>query len=279
VSIAVPALLGQTNPVFRTQDGISQQNTTSRNDSDSPQEIALRRTADAGSDEQAGAQPLTIFRAPNVAVNKKHELPNAPSYEYHPLTPKQKFDYFVQYAKSPYTFGSALVTAATWHAYGEPPYGPGMPGFGKSYAAALSQREIAAMLQRWAVPTLFHEDPRYFRAPAGENILQRGMYAVSRVVLTKADNGSDRLNCSYLLGGFATAAIGNAYIRNRDYPTVTQGFFLNMVNDAAFNLTREFWPSIRPKNTRSKIRRLGDLLIGPQGLPNPKSPETTDRDR
>ena len=126
------------------------------------------------------------------------------------------------------------------------------------------------MLQRWAIPALFHEDPRYFRAPADEGVLQRGVYAISRVVLTKGDDGRDQLNCSYLLGGYASAAIGNAYIRNRDYSSVTQDFFLNIANDAAYNVAREFWPSIRPKNPKSKLRRLGDLLIGPQGLPNPR---------
>lgn len=220
--------------------------------------------------QEMHSQPVPIFRAPSMAVKSTRELPNAPSYTYRPLTSKQKFDYFVEYAKSPYTFGSALITAATWHVYGDPPYGPGMAGFGKSYGAALSQREIAAMLQRWAIPTLFHEDPRYFRAPPHEDILQRGVYAVSRVVLTKADDGRDKFNCSYLLGGFASAAIGNAYIRNRDYSNVTRDFFLNMVNDAAYNVAREFWPSVRPKNPKSKIRRLGDILIGPRGLPNPR---------
>jgi hypothetical protein len=220
--------------------------------------------------QEMRSQAVTIFRAPLVAKSTR-ELPNAPSYRYRPLTPKQKFEYFVDYAESPFMFGSALITAATWHMYGDPPYGPGMAGFGKSYGAALSQREIAAMLQRWAVPALFHEDPRYFRAPAGEDILQRGVYAVSRVVLTKADDGRDKFNCSYTLGGLASAAIGNTYIRNRDYSNVTRDFFLNMANDAGYNVAREFWPSIRPKNPKSKIRRLGDLLIGPRGLPNPKA--------
>lgn len=219
---------------------------------------------------QTSPPVVTIFRASPGVVKNARALPNAPSYTYRPLTPKQKFDYFVQYAKSPYTFGSALVTAVSWHVYGDPPYGPGMSSFGKSYGAALSQREIAAMLQRWAVPAVFHEDPRYFRAPPNEDIMQRGVYAVSRVFLTKGDSGGDRLNCSYLLGGFASAAIGNAYIRNRDYTDVTHDFFLNMANDAAYNVVREFWPSLRPKDPKSKFRRLGDLLIGPQGLSNPK---------
>jgi hypothetical protein len=214
----------------------------------------------------------TIFDAnafkPSAAIRKTPQLPDAPSYR--PLTPKQKFHYFTSYAKSPMTFASALVTATSWHAYGDPPYGPGWTGFGKSYGAALSQAEIAAFLQRFAIPTVFHQDPRYFRAPDGQNVFHRGVYAVSRLFLTKADSGADRVNASYLLGGYASAAIGNAYIRNRDYQDVTQDFFLNMGTDAAFNIVREFWPSVRPKCPGGKARKVGDLVIGSQGLPNPE---------
>jgi hypothetical protein len=213
-----------------------------------------------------------IFRQPDPVVassgvKKKGELPNAPSYT--PLTPKEKFKYFEDYARSPFTFGSALVTAVSWQVYGDPPYGPGAAGFGESYVAAVGQREIAALLGRFVIPTAFHEDPRYFRAPPGENVAGRSMYAISRLFLTKADNGRDRINASYLLGGFASAAIANAYIRNRDYGSVTHDFFLNMGSDAAFNIAREFWPSVRPHFSK-KLKKLGNILIGPQGLPNPK---------
>lgn len=247
-------------------------------DGNSPQVVTTPTLPDAPSATaslQASRQTApTIFSAPAPvirasAVRKISELPNSPSYS--PLTPKQKFDYFVEYAKSPMTFGSALVTAASWHAYGDPPYSTGVAGFGESYVAALGQREIAALLQRYAIPVAFHEDPRYFRAPDGSNVLKRGLYAVSRVVFTKADNGRDRFNASYLLGGLASAAIGNAYIRNRNYGSVTGDFFLNIGNDAAFNIVREFWPSVRPKCPGKNLRKLGDILIGPQGLPNPPS--------
>ncbi|MDT8069828.1 MAG: hypothetical protein ROO76_16825 [Terriglobia bacterium] len=238
-----------------------------------PSTTALSRQSDGAA--------VTIFRSPDPVVvrpqrKKNNRLPNAPSYQasYQPLTPKQKFEYFADYAKSPFTFGSALVTAVSWQVYSDPPYGPGAAGFGESYAAALGQREIAALLERFVVPTAFHEDPRYFRAPPGENVVGRGMYAVSRLFLTKGDNGRDQINASYLLGGFASAAIGNAYIRNRGYGRVTQDFFLNMANDAAYNIAREFWPSVRPHFSK-KLRKLGNILIGPQGLPNPqeKSPD------
>lgn len=265
VLVAIGCVHAQSRPAG-TQDGNSPQVITTPTLPDAPSATA--------SSVVSRQTPETIFLAPASAirpslVRKIGELPNSPSYS--PLTPKQKFDYFVEYAKSPMTFGSALVTAASWHAYGDPPYGTGMAGFGESYVAALGQREIAALLQRFAIPVAFHEDPRYFRAPDGDNILERGLYAVSRVIFTKADNGKARFNASYLLGGLASAAIGNAYIRNRNYGSVTGDFFLNMGNDAAFNIAREFWPSVRLKCPGKKLRKLGDILIGPQGLPNPAS--------
>jgi hypothetical protein len=192
---------------------------------------------------------------------------DAPGYT--PLTRKEKLEFFKAGATSGYTFISAGVTAASWHAYGDPPYGPGWANFGKSYGAALGQRELGFFLQRYAMPVIFHEDPRYFAAPVNENGFKRGVYAASRLVLTQADSGKQKVNCSYLLGGLASAMIGNAYIRQRDYGGVARDFFVGMGTDAAYNIAREFWPSLRGKFPTRQLRRLGDVVIGPHGLPNP----------
>lgn len=195
------------------------------------------------------------------------EYPDTPSYT--PLTRQEKFAYFLAGAKSGYTFLSAGITAATWHAYGEPPYGTGWDGYGKSYGAALSQRELGLFLQRYAMPVMFREDPRYFAAPTTDGVLKRGAYAMSRLVVTQADNGKQKMNCAYLLGGLASALIGNAYIRQRDSASVAQDFFVGMGTDAAYNIAREFWPSMRSKFPTRPLKRLGDVVIGGHGLPNP----------
>jgi hypothetical protein len=200
-------------------------------------------------------------------VKTMREYPNAPSYT--PLTRHEKFEYFKGAAKSGYSFVTAGITAASWHAFGDPPYGTGWDGYGKSYGAALGQRELGLFLQRYAMPVMFREDPRYFAAPTTDGVFKRGMYAASRVVLTQADNGKTKMNCSYLLGGLTTALIGNTYIRQRDSMSVTQDFFVGMATDAAFNIGREFWPDMRNKFPTRALRKLGDVVIGPRGLPNP----------
>lgn len=212
---------------------------------------------DQASEEQIYPTPLYV-------------LPNAPSYR--PLTHHQKFEFFLDGAKSGYTFVSAGITAATWHAYGDPPYGTGWDGYGKSFGAALGQRELGFFLQRYAMPVMFREDPRYFAAPRSDGVFRRGIYAASRLVLTQADNGHTKVNCSYLLGGLGASLIGNAYIRQRDSASVTQDFFLNMGTDAAYNIAREFWPDMRHNFPTRALRKLGDAIIGPHGLPNPNKP-------
>jgi len=196
-----------------------------------------------------------------------HKYPDSPSYT--PLSRQEKFEYFRQGAKSGYTFISAGVTAASWHAYGDPPYGPGMNGAWKSYGAALGQRELGMFLQRYAMPALFREDPRYFAAPASDGVFKRGVYAASRLVLTKADSGAQRLNCAYLIGGLGSALISNSFIRQRDYGAVSRDFLVGMTTDAAYNIAREFWPSLRGKFPTKHLKKLGDVVIGPHGLPNP----------
>jgi hypothetical protein len=197
------------------------------------------------------------------------EIPIAPPYS--PLTRHQKFEYFLDGAKSSQTFVSAAITAASWHAYGDPPYGAGWGGFGKSYGAALGQRELGLFLQRYAMPVMFREDPRYFAAPVKDGIFKRGIYAASRLVLTQADNGRTKVNCAYLVGGLTSSLVGNAYIRQRDSSSVAQDFFLNMGTDAAYNIAREFWPNMRASFPTRALRKLGDILIGPHGLPNPNN--------
>lgn len=230
--------------------------------------LAWAQTSQPGQSSKNSLSSLVPnpFVKPSTPAKAK-DLPNAPSYT--PLTPKQKFKYFLVNAKSPLTFVSAGITAAGWHAYGDPPYGVGMAGFGKSYAAALSQREIGSFLQRFAVPTLFHEDPRYFAAPKGDNTFRRGVYAASRVVLTQSDDGQQRLNASYMIGGLASAAIGNAYIRQHDFVSIGQNFLINMATDAGMNILREFWPGMRPKIHSKELKKAGDVMIGSHGQPNP----------
>jgi hypothetical protein len=73
---------------------------------------------------------------------------------------------------------------------------------------------------------------------------------VSRVVVTRKDNGSDGLNKSKLLGAFASSALSNAYYpdeRNNGWNATMVRAGSNIGTDAAMNLLREFWPDVAHK--------------------------------
>lgn len=214
----------------------------------------------------ASAQELPAKRnlPANNATTEKRTLPDAPSYT--PLTPREKFKYFYREAYNPLTFLGAGITATSWHITGNPPYGGGMGGFGKSYAAALTQREIGMFLGRYAIPTILHQDPRYFSAPDSKPVLYRAAYAASRVALTYSDSGKTTWNASYILGGLASSFIAKGYIRDRDSTDILRDFAVGMGTDAGMNVLREFWPSLRVLVPGEKTKKIGDIVIGNRGL-------------
>jgi len=193
----------------------------------------------------------------------------------------QKFNIFVQYTYSPYTFGGAVFDAGlaqatgAWHSYGG-----GMEGYGKRYGASLADSESGAFFGRFLFPVLLHEDPRYLR-PTSRHTMPRIGYALSRVLVTHDDSGNNRPNFSLVLSEFAAAGMANAY-----YPREERGFGDTaaragggLLSTAEMNLLREFWPDIRnklkkhePKRIQKfeespRISKLEQMLIGPATPP------------
>ncbi len=120
-------------------------------------------------------------------------------------------------------------------------YGSGIGGYGKRFGAAYTNRFAGEMLSRAAFPSIFHQDPRYFYKGKG-SISSRALYAMSRAVVTRTDDGQLRPNYSEVLGDFSAGAISNLY-----YPKADRGFSLVMLNgatgvgaNAVSNLIREF---------------------------------------
>jgi hypothetical protein len=196
------------------------------------------------------------------------DLPNTPCD--HPLTPKEKFGLFFKEARSPLVPGEALVTSASWQWGKNPPFGEGSIGFAEGFGAAIAQRESSLFISRFLVPTVFHQDPRYYPAREGSSKLHRTAYAISRVFMTRSDSGHETWNGSYIFGNLASAGMANLYIQNRDAGTIFTDFAIGMGSDAGFNVLKEFWPSLRKHVPGKKTKKLGDVVIGgspPEGTP------------
>ena len=92
-----------------------------------------------------------------------------------------------------------------------PSFHQGLKGYGRRYAGAYLDQMIGNMMTEGAMPSLAHEDPRYFRMGTGTGRAW-ARFALTRVFVTRADSGRWRFNFSELLGNSAATAISNAYL-------------------------------------------------------------------
>jgi hypothetical protein len=138
--------------------------------------------------------------------------------------------------------------------------------------ATLADTESRRFIQGFLFSSLLHQDPRYF--PSGQKrLFIRGVYAVSRVLITRADDGDSTMNSSELLGTLVTSSLQNAY-----YPRADRGFgnTLNrfsgaLTSDALTDLTHEFAPDMKRlfhRHAPKKVIELEDKLpIPPEDKP------------
>jgi hypothetical protein len=121
----------------------------------------------------------------------------------------------------------------------------GVEGFGKFYARALGDQVIGSYVTEAILPSLLHEDPRYFRLGTG-TFFHRASYAATRVFVTRLDNGKSRLYISELAGNAGVVAITTLYYpQSRSAALGAERYAMNIGNDAMSNLLTEFWPDIK----------------------------------
>jgi hypothetical protein len=159
-----------------------------------------------------------------------------------PMTPKLKYKLAARSSIDPVTF---LVAAAVAGAEQEhntfPGYGRGGEGYAKRYGATIADTVASRMISFAILPSLFHQDPRYFYRGSG-SIRSRALYALEASVICRGDNGHSQLNYSKILGSFAAAGLSNIYRDPQDRQaslTFRNGLII-IGSGAVANLLREF---------------------------------------
>jgi hypothetical protein len=158
-----------------------------------------------------------------------------------PLTPGLKFRLAAKVAFDPVTFIGVGIAASAEQAGNNPNYPQGWRGFGERYGAVYANGLTDILIGGAVLPSLLHQDPRYFYQGTGTT-RSRILHAVSSPFLCRGDNGRQQVNYSTIGGDVASAAISNAY-----YPASNRGlglFFGNFLiatgQRAAANLAQEF---------------------------------------
>jgi hypothetical protein len=172
-------------------------------------------------------------------------LPDAPSFQ--PPTQAEKFQAFVDEARSPLILGAVSVNAGVMRETELEHFTPGpQPSFTTLYKVALIQKESSAFFGKYLYPSLLKQDPRYYPSTS-DSFMGRATYAASRIFITRDDSGKRRLNTSYFLGVLTSVAIATAY---RPYwagstSAALNNFGTTIGSDAGINVLHEFGPGIR----------------------------------
>jgi hypothetical protein len=168
------------------------------------------------------------------------------SYDPHPLplTPKQKFTLAARFTLDPVSFGITGLTAGVQQANGDyKGFGPGPGGYGKRYAAATGTFLNSTLIGGAILPSILHQDPRYFYKGTG-SIKSRTLYAIANAVICKGDNGHWQFNVSSIGGGLAAGAISNFYYPAANRDGVESTFVelaIGLAENAAGNIAQEFF--------------------------------------
>jgi len=164
-----------------------------------------------------------------------------------PLDAGLKFRLGLRAAIDPFTFGGAALVAGIGQATNYPAYPQGAIGYGERFAAKYANTATDIMLAGAALPSLLHQDPRYFYKGTG-TVKARAAHVVHSLVVTRGDNGQSQPNYSLLGGDLASAAISNLYAprANRGAGEVFKGFATNTAIHLAVRMLAEF--VFRPVN-------------------------------
>lgn len=146
----------------------------------------------------------------------------------------------------------------------EPGYGQGWVGYAKRYGATMGDSTIENFMTGAVLPSILHQDPRFYQSERG-GFFARSGYAMSRIVVTRSDSGHAQFNYSEIFGSGVAAAIstytyhpGSTYISTPTNPHVfvpSDKTFSNTLSvwgtqvslDTVTILVKEFWPDVHRK--------------------------------
>jgi len=165
------------------------------------------------------------------------------SYETNPapLTSKMKFALALKVSTDPVTAAGVGLVSAARQAADSPNYGQGWDAYGQRVGAVSADAFTDIMIGGAILPSLLHQDPRYFYQGTGSTG-SRMRHAIFSPFVTKGDNGKSQPNYSSMGGDLASAAISNLYFpsSNRGVGLVLGNFALGTAERIGAALAQEF---------------------------------------
>jgi hypothetical protein len=158
-----------------------------------------------------------------------------------PLTAKMKFKLALKTAIDPVTTAATFGWAGIRQAAGSPNYGQGWGAYGKRFGLTAADGFSDIMIGGAILPSLLHQDPRYFYQGTGTTG-SRIRHAMLGPFVVRGDNGRRQPNYSSIGGDLASSALSNLYYpqANRGVGLVFGNFAIGTAERVGASLAQEF---------------------------------------
>ena len=165
------------------------------------------------------------------------------TYEPHPepLTAKMKFQLAYKDPTHPVFFARTAAWAGVEQAAGLRNYPQNIRGYGERLGTGLADGVTEGLIGNAILPSLLHQDPRYFYQGSGTK-KSRALHAILAAFVCKGDNGETQPNYSTWGGSLISSSISLAYYPSSDRNArhVFGNFGIGMGLHVAGGLAQEF---------------------------------------
>jgi hypothetical protein len=171
-----------------------------------------------------------------------------------PQSPKQKF---IIAAKNSFDYSSFFIAAIqsgiSMAGNSYPEFHQGAAGYGRYYYHTLLDTADSNFMVAGVWPVLFRQDNRYYTLGHGRKA-KRAVYALSRVLITRNDEGNNTFNASEIIGTGSAAGISTLYYPDKyqTWTKVGQRWLTSCIIDSINFTLKEFWPDINDKFFHTK---------------------------
>jgi hypothetical protein len=158
-----------------------------------------------------------------------------------PLTTKLKFKLAMRVSVDPVSIAAVTSMAGIKQAANTPDFVQGAKGYGQRVGAIGADSFSDILIGGAVLPSLLHQDPRYFYQGTG-TAKSRFRHALFSPFICRGDNGQPQPNYSSLGGDLASSALSNAYYpqSNRGAGLVFGNFAIGTVERMASGFAQEF---------------------------------------
>jgi hypothetical protein len=259
--IALLVVLAGAQVVVRAQQPLntSSSSTSSSNEAaylslpDAPGEFSYPQSNQTtpSASQQQGTDPDAV--SPNGTQQTKRILGIMPNFrsvsadtKLPPLSAKDKF---ILAGKDTFDYSSFLIAGiqAGFSMNGDsyPEFHQGVKGYARYYWHTLADTIDENFMVGGLGPIVFKQDNRFYTLGHG-GFRKRTVYALTRVLISRKDDGDPTFNYAEIIGSGAASGVSTLYYptKYRTWTKVGQKWLTSDIIDGANFMLKEFWPDI-----------------------------------